>query len=177
MKSLLLVVFSFFILLFLSIVCLRRYKGKKYLHVFFLAYAVTLVVYIIFYHVLPADLGFLPPAFLDDSPQIGFWNGLLIFSLVFHIFADVSYTTVLTGFSTNLIVHIAKKGRLSAKQVQDIYGVTNLYDPVTDWRLDNLIQGKYITAVPDGYCLLFKGKMVALATLFLQKLFNTGEGG
>ncbi len=166
MKGLVLSLGFFIFLVFLTVFMLRRYRGKKYLRVFLLAFAITLGIYTLVYNFSPG-----PGAAVD------FWNGILFLFLLFHCFADVSYTTVLTGFSTNLLVHIAKRGPLSTRDMEDIYGLTQGRDPVTDWRMDHLVRGKYVLSSRDGYQMLPKGSSVARLAEFLQRLFNTGDGG
>ena len=177
MKSLLVSGISFLILVLITILFFRCYRGKKYLKVFFAAFAITIPVYWALYQSSPANLWFLPNDWLAANSTVGFWNGLFILALLFHCFADVSYTTVLTGFSTNLIVHIAKKHQLTSKEIQEIYGISSDSDPVTEWRINHLLGGQYITATESGYQLLPKGKCIAIAAQLLQRLFNTGEGG
>lgn len=177
MKSLLLAGFSFVFLITLTIVLLRGYRGKKYLHVFLAAFIISILIYALAYLFTPANLGFLPASVLDETAAVGFANGLFILALLFHCFADVSYTTVLTGFSTNLIVHIARKGRLTVEDLEHIYGLTSGHDPVTEWRINHLVSGRYVAPEGERYRLLPKGRRVAAAANFLQKLFHTREGG
>ena len=177
MKSLLLAGFSFLLLILLSIIFLRCYRGKKYLHMFLAAYIISFSFYALLYLLSPANLGFLTDSLIDEGQGIGFVNGFLILFLLFHCFADVSYTTVLTGFSTNLIVHIAKRGALKAEDLDAIYGLSAVHDPVTEWRISHLVNGLYVAAEGGGYRLLPKGRRVAVIARFLQRLFNTREGG
>lgn len=177
MKGIFLSIVFFLFDVLLTVWMLRRYRGKKYLRVFLLAFAITVTVYSAAYALLPEDIGFLPSQWLEWNTAVDFWNGILLLALLFHCFADVAYTTVLTGFSTNLLVHVAKRGPLTARDIEEIYGVTGGRDPVTDWRMEHLVQGKYVLADKDGYRMLPKGGAVASLARFLQKLFNVGEGG
>ncbi len=177
MKSILLAGFSFLLLILMTIVLLRGYRGKKYLHMFLIAFGISVLLYALIYFLTPVDLGFLPIFLTDEGRGIGFANGLLILFLLFHCFADVSYTTVLTGFSTNLIVHIAKRGTLKTEDLDRIYGLSLGHDPVTEWRISHLVNGRYVAAEGGGFRLLPKGRWVALAANFLQRLFNTKESG
>jgi len=97
--------------------------------------------------------------------------------MLVHCFVDVSYTTVLTGFSTQLVVLLSEKGSLTAGDIKTIYGTTGKEDPVTEVRLNHLIKSRYITAEQDGYRILPKGRLVGKMTKLLQRLFNTDMGG
>ena len=178
MKSLLLAGSSFALLVLLTITLLRAYRGKKYLHVFLASFVLSAFVYALAYFFTPMDLGLLPVSMIEENPSVGFANGLFVLILLFHCFADVSYTTVLTGFSTNLIVHIARRGRITAQDLERIYGLATGQDPVTEWRIHHLVNGRYVAREEGGkYRLLPKGRRVALIAVFLQRLFNTREGG
>ena len=177
MKSLLLSLFSFFFSVFFCVALLRLYRGKNYLKFFFISYLAFLTAYVIFYRASPNNLWFFPESVLEQNQTIDFWNGLLIFSLLFHCFTDVSYTTILTGFATNLLIHIREKEGLTENEIHKIYGVRDDVDPVLHWRIDYLLQKKYIAPDASGYKLLFKGKVMAGIGLFLQRLFHTGECG
>ena len=177
MKSFSLTAVTFICSVVLSIFLLRISGGRKSLTLFLMAYAFGILIYFSFYRLTPANLWIFQETSLEHNATVDFWNGILIFTLSFHCFVDVSFATVLTGFATNLMVHLIRRGRLTVNEVEKIYGITEEHDPIIDWRLNHLVRGHYMVRDQDGYRLQFKGKVMAAIALFLQRLFHTGECG
>ncbi|MFQ5912845.1 MAG: hypothetical protein ACE5JS_06660, partial [Nitrospinota bacterium] len=151
MKGLLLAAGAFLLLVALSVVLLRFYRGKKHYKVFLSAFALAVGFYIVLYRALPENLGFVPPGWLEPHRTLDFLNGLLILTLGFVGFWDSVYTTVLTGFSANLMVLLAEGGELSREEILGLYGAGKKLDRVLAWRLPKLIEGNYLEAEGAGY--------------------------
>ena len=177
MKGLFLAGFSFLVLVVLSLIFLRFYRGKKYYRMFLLAFIGALGIYVYLQVALPDDLGFLPRWLVESRRAVDFWNGLLVLLLIFHIYWDVAYATALTGFSSNLMILLSRPNGLSMGEILEIYGAGSPLDRVLLWRLDSLLRGKYLKQEASGFRILTKGKTVARFSRFLKHLYGIKERG
>lgn len=177
MKGVLLAAGAFFFLVALSVPLLRLHQGRKYYRVFWVAFGVAVGLYGIFFRVLPADLGFLPAGWLEAEGALDFLNGLLILTLLFVAFWDAVYTTVLTGFSANLMALLAEGEGLSREEILRIYGAEEGVDRVLAWRLPRLLEGRYLEAEGAGFRLLPKGRWVGTAARWLKRALTGSEEG
>lgn len=177
MKGVLLALGAFFLLVVFAALFLRLYGGRKYYKVLLAAFAVAVGVYSILYRVLPADLGFLPAGWLEAAGALNFLNGLLILTLLFVAFWDTVYTTVLTGFSANLMALLAEGEGLSREEILRIHGAEDGLDRVLAWRLSKLSEGRYLEAEDAGFRLLPKGWLVGTAARWLKRALTGSEEG
>ena len=177
MKSVLLAIVFFVTSIFFSFILLRAEKDQKYLRSFLAAYVGAVFGYTVLFLISPKDVGFLPPQLIESNPMVGFWNGLLLFSLLFHCFVDVTYTTALTGFAANLLILIAEYGFLTQKQIEEMYRINQMEDQIISRRLKSLKDACYIEEKGTTYRLRPKGLLIAWVSKYLQKLYRTSEGG
>lgn len=178
MKGFSLAFLSFLFSVTLTVALLRIRRGRGQLKYFFIAYGLAVGFYSFIYLFLPHNLWVLPPQALELHANVDFWNGILILTLMVHCFADVTYATVLTGFASNLIVHMARMGEpLRVGDAIRIYGGKLNDDPVIEWRMSHLLRKKYVEESVQGYRLLWKGRIIAVVALSLQRLFRTGSCG
>lgn len=177
LKGVLLAGVAFLCLMTISVLLLRLYHGKRYYRVFLIAFAVALGFYGLFYAVLPTDLGFLSPKWLERHRPLEFLNGILILGMLFLWFWDTFYTAVLTGFSSNLMVILAAGGTRSPQEVLRIYGAEKELDSILAWRLPKLLDGGYIEAHGAGYRIRSKGRKIGRLARFLQRLLTGSEEG
>lgn len=177
MKGLLLAVFSFPILIGLSLIFLRLYRGKKYYRMLLLAFTGAFVVYSCLQHVFPEDLGFLPVWLVESHRTVDFWNGALVLLLAFHIYWDVAYAAGLTGFSSHLMILLSGPSGLTLEEIIKIYGTGESLDRVLSWRLDNLVRGGYLRKEASRLQLTTKGRKVARFSKFLKQLYGIKERG
>lgn len=171
MKGLLLAGLSFLVLMGLSLVLLRFYRGKKYYRVFLLAFAMMLLFYGAIYRLCPDDLAFLPPLLVEPNQQVDFWLGAFVLFLLFHIFWDVAYAAVLTGFSSHLIVLLSRSGGMSLSELLKIYHASEPVDGVLAWRIEGLIRGKYLVSEGAGFRLTRRGAFLASSSRWLRQLY------
>lgn len=179
MKGILLALPSFLLFVITAIFALRRYRGKKYFHIFSAELPFVCLSYACFFYYLPKNLFFLPPYALEPSLFIDFCNGFLLLALLIHIFWDAMYATLLTGFSSGLIVHLflQKQQGLSVKELCELSGSHRGIDDVFAWRLPNLLQDGYLSSEGDRFYLTKKGRSLAKFSLLLKKLFTMDVGG
>ena len=174
MKGLLVALVSMGVLVIFSMILLRVYRGKKYYRMFLLAFIGALGFYSFCFHQLAPDLGFLPPAWVLSDERADFWNGVLILSLVFHLYWNTVYAIVLTGFSSNLMIHLTRPSGQSLGEVLEIYGANLPLDGVLAWRIENLIRSQCLTREAESFRLLSKGRRMARIGQFLKKLYGVG---
>ena len=172
MKGVILAFASFIFFVTLSLVFLRVYRGKKFFKVFILASLISLIFYSFTYFNLSADLEFLAPSMIERHKWFDYFFGLITFLLTVHIFWDVSYATVLTGFSSHLMILIDRPSGLSLKEILQIYGANEEIDPILSWRLANLKKGNYLREEGRYFQLLGRGKKVAMLAEFLKRLYR-----
>lgn len=172
MKGFLLAVASMGVLVVLSMVLLRVYRGRKYYRMFLLAFAGALGFYSFCFYRSSPDLGFLPSEWMLGNAQSDFWNGVLVLSLTFHLYWNTTYAVALTGFSSNLMIHLAQPHGRSLDELLEIYGAKLPLDGVLAWRIDNLIKGRCLVQGAMGFQLLPKGRVVARIGRFLKMLYG-----
>lgn len=163
MSGLLLSFGCFLLLIVISIILLRLYRGTKRVRPLVAAYGVALAIYGIFY----------------PSSRVGaeFWNGILVLTLAFQGYANVVNTTVFTGFAAHLLALVAERKVLTFEQALCLYREKGGLDKVLSWRLAHLCGGKYLKKMGESYRLLPKGRRVAKSVQFLKELLRVGEGG
>ncbi len=177
MKGIVLAAISFLFLIAISMGLLRLYRGQKYYRVLLVAFLLAAGLYVWLHRFLPADLGCLPSGWLEPQSALDGINGFLILGLLFHGYWDAIYTTVLTGFSSNLMILLSRHGKLSQADLKAFYGGADPVDYVVSWRLENLVREGYISQSADGYQLLPKGRVVGVLTRHLKWLLTGSEQG
>ncbi|MDP3920171.1 MAG: hypothetical protein Q8R76_05130 [Candidatus Omnitrophota bacterium] len=175
MKGLIVASLSFLFLVALAILLLRRNKSPNYLGIFFRTFAWTIPFYVVLYRMSKPDLGFLGDSWVFANGWLDFLNGLLILVMLFHCFVDVTYATVITGFSNNLILYMARPEGISLQEVKEIYGAGDEGDPVVQNRLEQLVQRRYAERCgEDSYRVLPKGRRLAWIAAGLQRIWRIG---
>lgn len=177
MKGLVVALLAFGLLVVLAVVLLRHYRGTRYFMVLLRAWGASQTVYAVLYWLAPADLGVLPGGWLEPSAALDFLNGVLILVLLFHSFWDALYTTVLTGFSGNLMVLLDRRGGLTTDDILVEYGARDRLDRVLAWRLPKLLNGGYLAADGDGYRLRPKGLFIGTVARYLKRALTGAEAG
>lgn len=171
MTGLLLAFLSFFLLILLAVLFLRRYRGRKYFFPLLGAFLLSACFYSAAFFSFPEEP--------DIAPRLNFLNGLLILALLFHGFWDTLYTSFITGFSSGLLVRLLNRGAagMSEEELLEIYGGKTEASHLLTHRLDNLTVGGYLRREGDSFKLLPKGRFFALLTRAVQKTLNMGAGG
>lgn len=178
MKGFAISVVTLFLVVFLTVIFIRFYRGKHYLRVFLYLYLLGLLIYAGAYFFIPSNASFIPVSTPGESRWLDLGNGLLIYSFLFHCFIDVSFTTVITGFASTIMVHMARKKHLTVEEMYKIFGFDKSdNDPVIEYRLGFLLKGNYISQDGNEFRLLPKGRLVAKTASFFQRLFCIGETG
>ncbi len=177
MKGLVLAAVAFVVLIALSTVFLRLYRGRKHFRALLAAFGAALGVYGVLYRALPPDLGFLPGVLLEPHGGMDFANGVLVLALLFHGFWDTAYATAITGLSTNVIVLIGRAGGLATSDLLRLHHADREVDAVLAWRLRNLVQGGYVVLVDGAYRLRTKGRIVGAAARSVKILLTGTDAG
>ena len=177
MAGLILAVLSTLFAVVISIISLRLNRHLRYLKLFVVVYFVCTIFYTLSYYFLADQLILLFHLTPNGTGIVSYWNGVLIFTLIFHLCVDVGYATVLTGFSTNIILLTRRHGHLEISDLPVIYGINENADPVVNWRVDYLLEHRYLSVSGDKLELTKKGKTIARITILFQKIFQTGHIG
>lgn len=174
MRSIIISLLVFLFSILISMFFLRfRLVRKGNLGNFVIVYFLSFLCYVLMYLFFPNDLRL----FRGTPDSFDFWNGILIFTLLFHCFVDVVYTTVLTGFAVNLLIHIKKHKKLSLGQVKAIYAEGGKGNFLISSRFKDLVDRGYISTESLGYRLRPKGFFVGTTARVLQKLFRMEATG
>ena len=173
MKGLILAALAFVLLVVGSGVALRLYRGNKEFKVFLAAFAAAVAGYALTYAVTPADLGFLPPAWIEPA-AVEFWNGLLMLALVFHGFWCFAYFACLSP-SMGVMVELRARGTrgISAEEALAMQGDEQPVNLIFQRRLPKLVQGGYVREEGGAYRLLPRGGRIAALGAFLKRLINS----
>lgn len=172
MKGILLSFIAFGFLILVSVFAVRFYRGKKYFKPLIGVFILSAIFYTLLFYLLPENPGL--------NPYLNFCNGFLILFLLFHSYWDAIYTSFFTGFSSKILIQFLRKGDagLSLEEIFKMYREPQGSNPVIDLRLQNLVQGNYLTRSGDGqYQLLPKGNFFASLARTCQRVFQMGEGG
>jgi hypothetical protein len=118
------------------------------------SFAPTLPLYLVLYVVTPADLGFLPPAFVGADWRIGLVNGLVLQVLLF-LTAGLFYSHADRSITVRLLIELARapQQRLTLAQMQAVCGVEVL---MAD-RLEIMLANRFLIAQGDRLVLTPKG--------------------
>jgi hypothetical protein len=118
------------------------------------SFAPTLPLYLVLYVMTPADLGFLPPAFVGADWRIGLVNGLVLQVLLF-LTAGLFYSHADRSITVRLLIELARapQRRLTLAQMQAVCGVEVL---MAD-RLEIMLANRFLIAQGDRFVLTPKG--------------------
>jgi len=117
-------------------------------------FAPTLPLYLVLYVMTPADLGFLPPAFVGADWRLGLVNGLILQGLLF-LTAGLFYSHADRSITVRLLIELARapQQRLTLAQMQAVCGVEVL---MAD-RLEIMLANRFLIAQGDRFVLTPKG--------------------
>jgi hypothetical protein len=177
MKGLTLASVAFALLVLGSAAALRLYTGNREFKVFLGVFAVSVILYSGGFWLLPADLGFIPPAWQETSPLVDFGNGLLILGLVFHGYWCFAYFSCLSP-SMSVMVALRLRGPegMTGAEALAIHGSGEPVNLIFQRRLPKLLQGGYVEEEAGTYRLLARGGRVAALGSFLKRLINAQVG-
>ena len=118
------------------------------------AFAPTVPLYVLLYAMTPADLGFIPPAFVGLDWRIGLANGLALQVLLF-LTAGLFYSHADRSITVRLLIELARapQQRLTLAQLQAVCGVEVL---MAD-RLNIMLANRFLRAHGDRFVLTAKG--------------------
>ena len=177
MRGVVLAAGAFALLVLASAVMLRVYPGNKEFKVFLGAFTGSVVFYAAGFWVLPADLGFIPPAWQESSPAVDLGNGLLILVLVFHGYWCFAYFSCLSP-SMSIMVELRRRGSdgMTESEALAIHGSDEPVNLIFRRRLPKLLKGGYVAEEDGAYRLLTPGQRVASLGSFLKRLINAQVG-
>lgn len=155
-------------------------RPTHYSRVFVPAMFVWAPAYFVAYFALPADLGFLPAAWMARPAWLDAAYGCLVLALNVHSYMDFFFACN-GGFSMSMMLEILRKGGRGAKTDELVakYMRPDGYDRIYTWRLPRLAEAGWITLdKTSGSCgLTAVGRTVARIAAFLKRMLNLGEGG
>jgi hypothetical protein len=177
MRGLALAAGAFALLVVASAVILRVYPGDKEFKVFLGTFVGSAVLYAAGFWLLPADLGFIPPAWQESSPVVDLGNGLLILALVFHGYWCFAYFSCLSP-SMSVMVALRRRGSegMTESEALAIHGSDEPVNLIFRRRLPKLLKGGYVGEEDGAYRLLARGGRVAALGSFLKRLINAQVG-
>jgi hypothetical protein len=160
-----------------TVVGLRFYRGDKEFKVFLGAFACATALYAVGFRLLPADVGFLPAAWVETSAPVDFVNGLVILMLVFHGFWSFSYFACVSP-SMSALIALRLRGRagMSRDEAMAVQGTAEPVNLIFQRRLPKLQRGGYVSEDANGYRLLDRGRRVAVFGSFLKRIINSQIG-
>ena len=158
---------SFFLLSFVTV----RLVKPKQPRVFFLGYALLLLVAAVYLYTR-----FWPLETLDD--RVGLLSCLLLQMLMCLTMWNAFYS-LLWGFSGSMMYDVHNVAHLRDRErlVLSYQGPDPLRDRILARRLPNLAGGGWVAVRGDELQLRPKGRVLALGTLAAFKVFSLGMGG
>lgn len=158
----------------------RRFHGRNPYTVFLPCFLAAAIGYIVLFWTTPADLSALPAAWLEPEPRVDFVNGLLLLAMFYQLSVNFFYGAAFTGVSAQLFVIFSRHGPQKTAELIDRFYSKEKHrdmDPLTRWRLTNLILGGYVQLSEGRYQLLPKGRRTAQFAIVLKRLFAGGAPG
>jgi len=133
------------------------------------SFAPTLPLYLVLYLVTPADLGFLPSAFVGADWRLGLVNGLILQVLLF-LTAGLFYSHADRSITVRLLIELARapQQRLTLAQMQAVCGVEVL---MAD-RLEIMLANRFLIARGDRFVLTPKGWIGGSVGLAARKILR-----
>ena len=133
------------------------------------SFAPTLPLYLVLYLVTPADLGFLPSAFVGADWRLGLVNGLVLQVLLF-LTAGLFYSHADRSITVRLLIELARapQQRLTLAQMQAVCGVEVL---MAD-RLEIMLANRFLIARGDRFVLTPKGWVGGSVGLAARKILR-----
>jgi hypothetical protein len=133
------------------------------------SFAPTVPLYLVLYVMTPADLGFLPPAFVGADWRLGLVNGLVLQVLLF-LTAGLFYSHADRSITVRLLIELARapQQRLTLAQMQAVCGVEVL---MAD-RLEIMLANRFLTAQGDRFVLTSKGWIGGSVGLAARKILR-----
>jgi hypothetical protein len=133
------------------------------------SFAPTLPLYLVLYLVTPADLGFLPSAFVGADWRLGLVNGLVLQVLLF-LTAGLFYSHADRSITVRLLIELARapQQRLTLAQMQAVCGVEVL---MAD-RLEIMLANRFLIARGDRFVLTPKGWIGGSVGLAARKILR-----
>jgi hypothetical protein len=129
----------------------------------------TLPLYLLLYLMTPADLGFLPSAFVGADWRLGLVNGLVLQVLLF-LTAGLFYSHADRSITVRLLIELARapQQRLTLAQMQAVCGVEVL---MAD-RLEIMLANRFLIAQGDRFVLTPKGWIGGSIGLAARKILR-----
>jgi hypothetical protein len=159
-------------MLVIASIASRVYRGKEEYKALLSSFGAALALYVILYELLPPSLGFLGAAWLDQSPAVGLWNGLLILVMMFHSFWAFTYACW-TGPSIGLLINILRRRKgLSADDALELFGQAEPVNLVLVRRVPKLIRNGFVREADGAYRLTPKGERYAAVGVVLRWIIN-----
>jgi hypothetical protein len=133
------------------------------------AFAPTVPLYLVLYVMTPADLGFLPPAFVGADWRLGLVNGLALQVLLF-LTAGLFYSHADRSITVRLLIELARAPhqRLTLAQMQAVCGVEVL---MAD-RLEIMLANRFLRVQGDRFVLTPKGWIGGSVGLAARKILR-----
>jgi hypothetical protein len=133
------------------------------------SFAPTLPLYLLLYVMTPADLGFLPSAFVGADWRLGLVNGLVLQVLLF-LTAGLFYSHADRSITVRLLIELARapQQRLTLAQMQAVCGVEVL---MAD-RLEIMLANRFLIAQGDRFVLTPKGWIGGSIGLAARKILR-----
>jgi hypothetical protein len=133
------------------------------------SFAPTLPLYLLLYVMTPADLGFLPSAYVGADWRLGLVNGLVLQVLLF-LTAGLFYSHADRSITVRLLIELARapQQRLTLAQMQAVCGVEVL---MAD-RLEIMLANRFLIAQGDRFVLTPKGWIGGSIGLAARKILR-----
>lgn len=118
------------------------------------SFAPTVPVYLLLYHVTPADLGVLSARFVGADWRLGLANGLIVLVLLF-LTAGLFYSHADRSITVRLLIELARapEQQLTLSEMQARCGVEILMED----RLDIMAKNGFLTTLDGRLVLTAKG--------------------
>lgn len=138
------------------------------------AWVLTFIFYVILFFYSPKWIIDLAGGIMRAGELPGYVYGIILYAILCFVYLSVYYIVDRSMSSTLLeIIENSPEGKLSAKQIKQIYGIENKYNS----ELKGMLEGGFITEESGSYGSSLKGRLYARLARGIKIIFKLGPGG
>ncbi len=137
-------------------------------------WTLTFILYVILFFKAPKWVIDLADGISRLGGMPGYVYGIILYAILCFVYLSVYYLIDRSVSSTLLeIIENSPEGKLSAKQIKQIYGIENKYHS----ELKGMREGGFITEKSGCYRNSLKGRLYARLAWLIKIIFKLGPGG
>jgi hypothetical protein len=137
-------------------------------------WVIVSILFVYLFFVPPGSIIVLSDRISRSGELPGYIYGIILYIILCFVYLSVYYLIDRSVSSTLLeIIENSPEGKLSAKQIKQIYGIENKYHS----ELKGMQEGGFITEESGFYRDSLKGRLYARLARLIKIIFKLGPGG